>query len=69
MAATVPSTVDTEAAISAISKVFWIASIRAPEPCMSPVKTFMYRLVENPVQLPSTLLSVKEKMAMKTIGA
>ena len=49
--------------------VFSIADISVPVPCMSPVNRLEYNLVENPVQLPSTLLSVKENMAMKNIGA
>ena len=34
-----------------------------------PVNRFEYSFVENPVQLPRTLLSVNENTAMKTIGA
>ena len=50
-------------------QVFWIADMREPEPCMSPVNRLLYSSVENPVQLPRTLLSVNEKTAMNTIGA
>ena len=69
IAAMVPISVDTEAATRAIRRVFWIADIREPEPCMSPVNRLLYSSVENPVQLPRTLLSVNEKTAMNTIGA
>ena len=69
MAARVPSRVDTPAAMSAITSVFFTAEIRVPVPCMSPVKRLEYNWVEKPVQLPRTLLSVKEKMAMNIIGA
>jgi hypothetical protein len=69
MAAIVPRIVETVAAINAIITVFSIACIREPVPCMLPVKRLEYSFVENPVQLPRTLLSVKEKTAMKTIGA
>jgi hypothetical protein len=61
--------VDIEAATKAIRSVFCMADMSEPEPCMSPVNRLVYSLVEKPVQLPSTLLSVKEKTAMNTIGA
>ena len=69
IAAIVPNIVETVAAINAMIRVFSIASISEPVPCISPVKRFEYSLVEKPVQLPRTLLSVKENTAMKTIGA
>ena len=69
MAAIVPSRVDTVAAMRAITRVFLIASMSEPVPCIVPVNRFEYSFVENPVQLPRTLLSVNENTAMKTIGA
>ena len=68
-AATVPSTIETKADISAISSVFSTAEISELLPCMSPENRLAYSFVENPVQLPSTRLSVKEKIPMKNNGA
>ena len=67
MAATVPRSVDTVAATKAMIKVFFMASMS--ELFTPPEKSEVYNSVEKPVQLPSTLDSVKEKMAMITIGA
>ena len=50
-------------------RVFSMALMSEPVPCMFPVKRFEYSFPEKPVQLPRTLLSVKEKIAMNTIGA
>ena len=69
MAATVPRTIDTKADTSAMSRVFSTAEISEALPCIRPVNRFSYSFVENPVQLPSTLLSVKENTAMNTSGA
>jgi hypothetical protein len=52
-----------------MTRVFWIALISEPVPCILPVNRLEYNFVEKPVQLPRTLLSVNEKIAMKTIGA
>ena len=65
----VPSIIDTSAATSAIIRVFCTADSSEALPCILPVSRFWYSLVENPSQLPSTRLSVKEKMAMNTSGA
>ena len=46
--------------------VFLIAD--SMEPLASPTKIFLYKLSENPVQLPRTLVSVKEKMAIMAMG-
>ena len=58
-----------QAAMRAIIRVFLIADINEPEPCMFPVKRLEYNSVEKPVQLPKTLLSVNENTAINTIGA
>ena len=68
-AATVPSTIETKAETRAISSVFSTAEISELLPCMLPEKRLAYSFVEKPVQLPSTRLSVKEKIAMNTSGA
>jgi hypothetical protein len=67
IAATVPSKVDTEAATKAMIKVFFMASIN--ELLTPPEKSDEYNSVEKPVQLPNTLDSVNEKMAIMAIGA
>ena len=41
IAAIDPRTVDTVAAIRAITRVFWIAVMSDPVPCMSPVKRLL----------------------------
>lgn len=66
MAAKLPRRVLAVAAISAMTKVFPIALIS--EWCMPPVKSELYSLVENPVQLPSTLASVNENIMIIRIG-
>ena len=66
IAAMLPSAVDAVAASMAMAKVFQMAFIS--EWCMPPVKRELYSLVENPVQLPNTLASVKEKIIMIRIG-
>jgi hypothetical protein len=67
MAATVPSSVDTVAATRAIRKVFLIASMRRA--LTPPEKSEVYKSAEKPVQLPKTLESVNEKIAMMMMGA
>ena len=67
IAAMLPSSVETAAAIRAIVNVFSMAS--TSECRTPPEKSDVYRLVENPVQLPKTLASVNENMAMMSIGA
>jgi hypothetical protein len=67
IAATVPNNVDTEAAMNAMMNVLRIASIN--ELFTPPENSDEYSSVEKPVQLPSTLDSVNEKMAMMIIGA
>ena len=66
IAARLPSRVDAVAAIVAMANVFQMAFIS--EWCMPPVNSELYNLVENPVQLPSTLASVKEKIIMIRMG-
>jgi hypothetical protein len=67
IAAIVPNNVETDAAIRAMIKVFFIASIN--ELFTPPVKSDEYNSVEKPVQLPNTLDSVNENTAMITMGA
>jgi hypothetical protein len=67
MAATVPSIVETVAATVAIRKVFFMASIRRS--LTPPEKSEVYKSAEKPVQLPKTLDSVNENIAMMMIGA
>ena len=69
MAATVPSRVETAAAMTAMRSVFFTAASSEALPCICPVRRFRYKLGEKPSQLPSTLLSVKENTAMNTSGA
>ena len=66
IAARLPSRVEAVAAIVAIANVFQMAFIS--EWCMPPVNSELYNLVENPVQLPNTLASVKEKIIMIRMG-
>ena len=66
MAAMLPNAVLAVAASMAMANVFQMALVS--EWCMPPVKRELYSLVENPVQLPSTLASVKENTMMIRIG-
>ena len=66
IAARLPSRVEAVAAIVAIANVFQMAFIS--EWCIPPVNSELYSLVENPVQLPSTLASVKEKIIIIRMG-
>jgi hypothetical protein len=54
------------AARSAMANVFQMAFIS--EWCIPPMNSELYSLVENPVQLPSTLASVKENAIIIRIG-
>jgi hypothetical protein len=66
MAAMLPSIVAKTDAMIAITTVFCIALISEPD--ILPSNRLVYSLRENPVQLPSTLVSVNENMAMIIIG-
>ena len=66
MAAMLPNIVEMDAASMAMANVFHKAP--TSERCTPPVNNELYSFVENPVQLPSTLASVKEKIIMIRIG-
>ena len=66
IAAILPNSVETVAAIIAMANVFHNALTN--ERCTPPVNSELYNLVENPVQFPKTFASVNEKIIIIRIG-